>query len=332
MTSKTSRLGADLGSTELTDVIEQRLDAIEAQLLKQCHSDVPLIDDMTTHLVKAGGKRFRPLITVLSATLGDVHKPEIVKAAVVVELTHLATLYHDDVMDEATMRRGAVSVNQRFSNSQAILAGDFLFARASELVADLGPEAVRLQAQTFERLVTGQLLETAGPKADEDPVEFHLKVLAEKTGSLIATSAQFGAEFSGASKSDVLAMRKFGELIGVTFQLADDIIDMSSTEVELGKQRGNDLLEGVPTLTTLLVRRNNRPEDQELMKFLIGPVSSVDLIKVLDLISLNPAINQAKEIAQDWANKARTSIQGITNKETLKVLEQLCDAVILRSA
>ena len=287
---------------------------------------------MTTHLVKAGGKRFRPLITVLSATLGDVHKPEIVKAAVVVELTHLATLYHDDVMDEATMRRGAVSVNQRFSNSQAILAGDFLFARASELVADLGPEAVRLQAQTFERLVTGQLLETAGPKADEDPVEFHLKVLAEKTGSLIATSAQFGAEFSGASKSDVLAMRKFGELIGVTFQLADDIIDMSSTEVELGKQRGNDLLEGVPTLTTLLVRRNNRPEDQELMKFLIGPVSSVDLIKVLDLISLNPAINQAKEIAQDWANKARTSIQGITNKETLKVLEQLCDAVILRSA
>ena len=332
MTSKTSRLGADLGSTELTGVIEQRLDAIEAQLLKQCHSDVPLIDDMTTHLVKAGGKRFRPLITVLSATLGDVHNPEIVKAAVVVELTHLATLYHDDVMDEATMRRGAVSVNQRFSNSQAILAGDFLFARASELVADLGPEAVRLQAQTFERLVTGQLLETAGPKADEDPVEFHLKVLAEKTGSLIATSAQFGAEFSGASKSDVLAMRKFGELIGVTFQLADDIIDMSSTEVELGKQRGNDLLEGVPTLTTLLVRRNNRPEDQELMKFLIGPVSSVDLIKVLDLISLNPAINQAKEIAQDWANKARTSIQGITNKETLKVLEQLCDAVILRSA
>jgi heptaprenyl diphosphate synthase len=332
MTSKTSRFGADLGSTELTGVIEQRLDAIEAQLLKQCHSDVPLIDDMTTHLVKAGGKRFRPLITVLSATLGDVHKPEIVKAAVVVELTHLATLYHDDVMDEATMRRGAVSVNQRFSNSQAILAGDFLFARASELVADLGPEAVRLQAQTFERLVTGQLLETAGPKADEDPVEFHLKVLAEKTGSLIATSAQFGAEFSGASKSDVLAMRKFGELIGVTFQLADDIIDMSSTEVELGKQRGNDLLEGVPTLTTLLVRRNNRPEDQELMKFLIGPVSSVDLIKVLDLISLNPAINQAKEIAQDWANKARTSIQGITNKETLKVLEQLCDAVILRSA
>jgi heptaprenyl diphosphate synthase len=325
-------LGADLGSTELTGVIEQRLDAIEAQLLKQCHSDVPLIDDMTTHLVKAGGKRFRPLITVLSATLGDVHKPEIVKAAVVVELTHLATLYHDDVMDEATMRRGAVSVNQRFSNSQAILAGDFLFARASELVADLGPEAVRLQAQTFERLVTGQLLETAGPKADEDPVEFHLKVLAEKTGSLIATSAQFGAEFSGASKSDVLAMRKFGELIGVTFQLADDIIDMSSTEVELGKQRGNDLLEGVPTLTTLLVRRNNRPEDQELMKFLIGPVSSVDLIKVLDLISLNPAINQAKEIAQDWANKAHTSIQGITNKETLKVLEQLCDAVILRSA
>lgn len=330
MTSKTSRLGADLGSTELTGVIEQRLDAIEAQLLKQCHSDVPLIDDMTTHLVKAGGKRFRPLITVLSATLGDVHKPEIVKAAVVVELTHLATLYHDDVMDEATMRRGAVSVNQRFSNSQAILAGDFLFARASELVADLGPEAVRLQAQTFERLVTGQLLETAGPKADEDPVEFHLKVLAEKTGSLIATSAQFGAEFSGASKSDVLAMRNFGETIGVAFQLTDDILDLVSDAKDSGKIAGTDLLEGVPTLTTLLIKRANKTEDKELISQLESKVTTELLPSLLAEIRSNSAIAQAIDEAHEWIKRAKDAAQNVSKTDTKATLISICDALINR--
>ncbi len=330
MTSKTSRLGADLGSTELTGVIEQRLDAIEAQLLKQCHSDVPLIDDMTTHLVKAGGKRFRPLITVLSATLGDVHKPEIVKAAVVVELTHLATLYHDDVMDEATMRRGAVSVNQRFSNSQAILAGDFLFARASELVADLGPEAVRLQAQTFERLVTGQLLETAGPKADEDPVEFHLKVLAEKTGSLIATSAQFGAEFSGASKSDVLAMRNFGETIGVAFQLTDDILDLVSDAKDSGKIAGTDLLEGVPTLTTLLIKRANKTEDKELISQLESKVTTELLPSLLAEIRSNSAIAQARDEAHEWIKRAKDAAQNVSKTDTKATLISICDALINR--
>jgi heptaprenyl diphosphate synthase len=258
-------LPVDLISSELEELVSNRLAAVEELLVETCKSDIDFINQMTTHLVTAGGKRFRPLISILAATLGDINKLEVIKAAVVIELTHLATLYHDDVMDEAKLRRGAASANSRFGNAAAILSGDFLFARASELVADLGPDAVRLQAQTFERLVTGQLMETVGPAAGIDPVEHHLAVLSEKTGSLIATAAQFGAEFSGANASDIAAMRNYGEAIGVAFQLIDDIIDLTSDSKYSGKVPGTDLLEGVPTLVPLLIKRANHPADKELI-------------------------------------------------------------------
>ena len=147
--------------------------------------------------MSAGGKRFRPMLALLAAQLGDAEAPEVIRAAVVCELTHLATLYHDDVMDEAAVRRGAPSANSRWTNSIAILTGDLLFARASDLLADLGPDAVRIQAQTFERLVTGQMRETVGAQPGEDPIDHYLDVLADKTGSLVATSARFGAGFAG---------------------------------------------------------------------------------------------------------------------------------------
>jgi heptaprenyl diphosphate synthase len=287
---------------------------------------------MTTHLMAAGGKRFRPLITILAATLGDASKIEVIKAAVVIELTHLATLYHDDVMDEAQLRRGAQSANARFGNAAAILTGDFLFARASELVADLGPAAVKLQAQTFERLVTGQLLETVGPAGDVDAVDHHINVLAEKTGSLIATAAQFGAEFSGAAAADILAMRKFGEAIGVAFQLADDIIDLTSETSDSGKTPGTDLLEGVPTLTTLLIQQANLPTDLSLIEKLGAPIDSTELDSVLTQLRSHPALLEAKQVAISWAEVAKVSINNISNEHTKKTLIALCDAVIARSA
>jgi heptaprenyl diphosphate synthase len=285
---------------------------------------------MTTHLVTAGGKRFRPLISILAATLGDINKLEVIKAAVVIELTHLATLYHDDVMDEAKLRRGAASANSRFGNAAAILSGDFLFARASELVADLGPDAVRLQAQTFERLVTGQLMETVGPAAGIDPVEHHLAVLSEKTGSLIATAAQFGAEFSGANASDIAAMRNYGEAIGVAFQLIDDIIDLTSDSKYSGKVPGTDLLEGVPTLVPLLIKRANHPADKELILALSDDVTSEMLPQLLVEIRGHRAIQDANEVARTWAEKAKIAIQNISNLETRDILVSMCDATINR--
>lgn len=323
---------ADLIATELEQLVSEQLAATEELLQQTCQSDIDFINEMTTHLVNAGGKRFRPLITILAATLGDATKIEVIKAAVVIELTHLATLYHDDVMDEAALRRGTESANARFGNAAAILSGDFLFARASELVADLGPDAVRLQAQTFERLVAGQLLETVGPAIGADPVAHHIMVLAEKTGSLIATAAQFGADFAGASSADIAAMREFGEAIGVAFQLADDIIDLTSDSSDSGKTPGTDLLEGVPTLTTLLIQRANRAEDAELISLLANPIPAEKLSEVLAAVRSHPAILEAKQVAHNWADQAKTAVTNLSNLSTKQTLIALCDAVIARSA
>ena len=173
-----------------------------------------MLSDAARHLIDAGGKRFRPLVVALAAQFGDGRLPEVALAAVVVELTHLATLYHDDVMDEAPVRRGASSANARWGNSIAILTGDYLFARAADIAADLGPDAVRIQSRTFARLVRGQIAETVGPR-DADPIEHHLRVITDKTGSLIGTSARFGAMFSGPDASTVEALAAYGDTIGV---------------------------------------------------------------------------------------------------------------------
>ena len=189
---------------------------------------------------------------------------------------------------------------------------------------------MKLQAQTFERLVTGQLLETVGPAAGVDAVDHHINVLAEKTGSLIATAAQFGAEFSGAAESEVIAMRNFGEAIGIAFQLTDDIIDLTSIAEESGKAPGTDLLEGVPTLTTLLIQQANKAEDQELINRLRNQVTPELLPSLLNEIRTHWAIDQAKDVAIDWAERAKSAIQNISNPMTKATLVSICDATIRR--
>src|SRR6187431_605847 len=186
-----------LADPALADRLTERLALVEERLRDAVSQSDRLADATSRHLVNAGGKRLRPMLTLLTAQLGDGSRPEVVESAVVVELTHLATLYHDDVMDSAPTRRGAPAAHEVWGNSVAILTGDLLFARASRVVAGLGPEAVRIQAETFERLCLGQLHETVGPTDGEDPTEHYIQVLADKTGSLIATSARFGALFAG---------------------------------------------------------------------------------------------------------------------------------------
>jgi heptaprenyl diphosphate synthase len=250
------------------------------------------------HLVDAGGKRFRPLLVAIAAQFGDAERPEITSAAAVVELTHLATLYHDDVMDEAAVRRGAPSANSRWGNSLAILVGDFLFAQAALIAAELGPDAVRIQAQTFARLVHGQIAETVGPR-DSDPVEHCLHVVAEKTGSLIATSARFGAMFAGAPASHVDALARYGESMGVAFQLSDDLIDISSESPESGKTPGTDLREGIPTLPVLYALRSDERDaaSVRLREILAGGAVTDDGLhaEALGLLRESPALKRARE-------------------------------------
>jgi heptaprenyl diphosphate synthase len=275
----------------------------------------------------------RPLLTLISSHFGDPTRKEVIPAAVVCELTHLATLYHDDVMDEAPLRRGVESANNRWGNTIAILTGDYLFSKASDLLADLGPEAVRLQARTFERLVIGQIMETQGPQNAEDPLAHYLRVVGDKTGSLIATSARFGALLSGASRETVETLTKFGEQIGIAFQLADDVIDIASESSQSGKTPGTDLREGVPTLVTLNVMASNKPEDAELKRLLSAPIhDEVVVQQVLRALRTHDGLQQARQQLGNVAKDARTALGPLPLNSATSALFSLCDAVVDRSA
>ncbi|NCA18502.1 MAG: polyprenyl synthetase family protein, partial [Actinobacteria bacterium] len=275
----------------------------------------------------------RPVLTLLASNYGDPTREEIIKAAVVVELTHLATLYHDDVMDEAPLRRGVVSANKRWGNSVAILTGDYLFAKSSLLLADLGPDAVRHQAMTFERLVVGQIMETEGPHDGADPLTHYLKVVAEKTGSLFGLCARYGGYLSGAKPEIVETLVKFSEELGIAFQLADDVIDIESSSNQSGKTPGTDLREGVPTLVTLLVQKMARPEDARLLQLLSGPITDErDVTFALEALRNHSALGEAKQITMQYAESARKMLSSLPLNGTTEGLLNLCDALVSRSS
>ncbi|MER5911129.1 polyprenyl synthetase family protein [Streptomyces sp. NPDC001982] len=316
--------------------VQAGLTAVEEGLLEATKSEVPFITEAAQHLVRAGGKRFRPLLVMLAAQFGDPYAPGIVPSAVVVELTHLATLYHDDVMDEAAVRRGVDSANTRWGNSVAVLTGDFLFARASQILADLGPEAVRVQALAFERLVTGQILETAGPSDGRDPVEHYLDVLGGKTGSLIAVSCRFGAMMSGADETVVDVLTQYGERLGVAFQLADDVIDIASDTRESGKTPGTDLREGVPTLPVLRLReraaRLGLAEDIALCELLDSDLTDdARHAAALAALRVHPALEQARRDTVRYAEDARAALAPLRSCDAKDALLELCDAVVHRA-
>ena len=309
------------------------MQGVEHLLREHIKGDYPLVEETSRHLVAAGGKRLRPLLTLISSHFGDPTRKEVIPAAVVCELTHLATLYHDDVMDEAPLRRGVESANNRWGNTIAILTGDYLFSKASDLLADLGPEAVRLQARTFERLVIGQIMETQGPQNGEDPLAHYLRVVGDKTGSLIATSARFGALLSGAPRETVETLTKFGEQIGIAFQLADDVIDIASESSQSGKTPGTDLREGVPTLVTLNVMASNKAEDAELKRLLSAPIhDEVEVQQVLRALRTHDGLQQARQQLGNIAKDARTTLGPLPLNSATSALFSLCDAVVDRSA
>jgi len=322
-----------MGSTELDTRVHERLELVEQMLREKVKSDYPFVTEASRHLVDAGGKRFRPMLVLLAAEFGDWQSADVLRAAVVVELTHLATLYHDDVMDEADRRRGVASANARWDNTVAILTGDFLFAKASDILADLGPEAVRIQARTFERLVTGQIRETVGPEPGSDAVGHHLQVLQDKTGSLIATSGRFGAMFAGCDDAIVETLTLFGERIGVAFQLADDLVDLTSDGGESGKTQGRDLREGVQTMPALIALTSQRPEDARLRELVSRPLrDDGDHAEALRLLLSHGAVAEARDEAVRWAQAARDTLGPLPDIPAKAALIGLCDYVVTRTS
>ena len=318
--------------SSLESELSKGLKEVEELLAEHIKGEYPLVVETSRHLVEAGGKRFRPMLTLIASHFGSGQNRQVIEAAVVCELTHVATLYHDDVMDEAPLRRGVESANSRWGNTVAILTGDYLFSKASDLLADLGPEAVRLQAKTFERLVVGQIEETQGPKDGADPLAHYLRVVGEKTGSLIATSARFGAIFGGASKEVVETLTQFGEKVGVAFQLADDVIDIASDSSESGKTPGTDLKEGVPTLVTLQILRSNDSKDQALKAKLSKPIPDSEIAATIKELCGHSALASAREYLHTLANESKAMLKDLPDGPARKTLEGLCDAIVNRTA
>jgi heptaprenyl diphosphate synthase len=326
----------DFADATLTAEMAEDLAAVEAALRDNSFGGDEMFAEVSRHMMAAGGKRFRAMLVLLAARFGDCRDKRIVPAAVAIELTHLATLFHDDVMDEAAIRRGQPSANSLFGNSIAILAGDYLFARASRILADLGPDAIRIQAETFGRLVDGQLRETVGVRPGEDPLDHYMHVITEKTGSLIATSGRFGAMFSGLSDEMTDLIAEACMRIGVAWQLSDDVLDVASTSTQSGKEPGTDLRQGVRTLPVLYALRGSGDSPSEArLRVLLADEDLTDPAlhaEALTLLRESAALEEARETVRSWIGGATALLAKLPDVPARAAFESLCDFVITRTA
>ncbi|BCO37756.1 geranylgeranyl pyrophosphate synthase [Mycobacterium heckeshornense] len=323
--------GFDFGDAAFAASVRDGVDRIEQLMETELRGSDDLLTESVLHLFEAGGKRFRPMFTVLSAQLGpNPDAQEVTIAGAVIELVHLATLYHDDVMDEAQLRRGAQSANARWGNNIAILAGDYLFATASRLVSRLGPDAVRVIAETFAQLVTGQMRETRGAAEGVDAIEHYLQVVHEKTACLIAAAGRFGATFSGADEQQVERLSRLGGIVGTAFQISDDIIDIDSEPDESGKVPGTDLREGVHTLPVLYALRDSGPQADRLRELLAGPVDDAVLAEALQLLRSSPGMAKAKDTVARYAARAREELAQLPDVAGRHALAMLVEYTVNR--
>lgn len=321
----------DLGDAELNERIATGMTEVEVMLREELAKGEDFLVDKVTHLLTAGGKRFRPMMTLLASQYGPrAGSLEVVKAAAVLETVHLATLYHDDVMDEAELRRGVDSANARWDNSVAILAGDILFAHASRLMSELDTHTVGHFAQTFQDLVTGQMRETIGAEG-RDPVEHYMDVIREKTGVLIASSGYLGAYHAGASREHRDALHRIGMAVGMIFQIVDDIIDIFSDHEQSGKTPGTDLREGVFTLPVLYALEEEGEVGDELRALLTGPLTAdEDVEKALELLGRSQGRQRALDDVHRYLAEAESQIARLPECAATDALRLLAGYTIRR--
>jgi heptaprenyl diphosphate synthase len=332
-----SLLMANAAEKKLGKLLDTGLEAVEQGLERELKFSEDIADAVARYLFDAGGKRVRPLLTLLTAQWGEGINDKVIRAAQVIELTHLATLYHDDVMDDAAQRRGVRAAHEVWGNSVAILAGDLLFARAGTLVASLGTQAITLQAATFERLCLGQMRETVGPKPGQDPIAHYLGVLSDKTGSLIALAAEMGIRMSGGPEELVAPIRRFGEKIGVAFQLVDDVIDLSERGSGTGKPPGTDVRRGVATLPMLYLQQDSvaNPEAAVLLGKLArgtsGEADDSEFQASIRQLREHPVTQRTMDTARKMADDAIAELATAPDDLVRKGLVHFADQIVQRS-
>ncbi|WP_347976555.1 polyprenyl synthetase family protein [Microbacterium sp. ProA8] len=335
----TDRIFAGARSRTLLKTVEAGLKRVDSALERELRVADTLADATSRYLYDAGGKRVRPMLALLTAQLGDGATDEVIHAATALEMTHLGSLYHDDVMDAADKRRGVPSAHAVWGNNVAILTGDLLFSRASQIMARHGDRAIRLQADTFERLVLGQMHETVGPSETDDRVEFYLQVLSDKTGSLIAAAAQSGVIFSNGPEEFEAPMMTFGEKAGVAFQLLDDVIDLSADPDETGKVPGTDLRAGVPTMPYLVLGERKDAASVELRARIDDGVARIAdgadpsiLDEPLAQLRDHEATAATLDLAHAWSSQAIEALDPLPDGAVREALTRFAQAVADRSS
>jgi heptaprenyl diphosphate synthase len=335
----TDRTFAGPRSRKLLSAVEQGLKRVDSALERELRVTDALADATSRYLYEAGGKRVRPMLALLASQLGDGVTDDVIEGATALEMTHLGSLYHDDVMDAADKRRGVPSAHAVWGNSVAILTGDLLFSRASQIMARHGERAIRLQADTFERLVLGQMHETVGPDEGDDPVEFYLQVLSDKTGSLIAAAAQAGVIFANGPEEFEAPMVTFGEKAGVAFQLLDDVIDLSADPAETGKVPGTDLRAGVPTMPYLVLGQRTDAASAELRAAIDDGVDRIAagadpalLDEPLARLREHEATQATRELANAWSQEAIDALEPLPDGPVREALTRFAEAVADRSS
>jgi heptaprenyl diphosphate synthase len=283
----------------------------------------PFLDEVASHLVNAGGKRLRPALAMTSAALnGAPASDDVLQGAVCVELVHLASLYHDDVMDEATRRRNVVSVNGRWGNLVAIVAGDLLLARSAEIAASLGTEVAALIATTLARLCQGQLSEVQAAYRVDRTEESYLRTIADKTAALMAAACRIGGITAGLERPQIDALTRFGECLGIVFQIRDDVLDVVASESELGKPPGQDLAEGTYTLPVQRALRD-RQSGPRLREILGRPLGYEEVEVARKLVAGSTGIAAAAEVARQYAGEAAEVAAGLGEGAVPRSLAEL---------
>ena len=314
--------------------LSRSLEQVESRLA-ECTAQAtdPRVAEIAGHLVAAGGKRMRPLLTLLGAEFGDPQAMGVIEAAVVSELVHTASLYHDDVMDAALIRHGAASVNARWNNTVAVRGGNWLLAKAAQLSAELDVAAPSLQARTCERLVRGQIQELTGPARPEGALSHYFGVISDKSASLISFSLKLGALQAGAHAQVCDALAEYGEQLGVAFQISDDLLDVTSSSELSGKEQGKDLAVGVASLPVLLALADDDPRGDELRTLLADPSGTQGHAhsRALALLQESPAMDRARAIMNGHLDKARSVLAELPAGPPRRALDTLCDFVASRS-
>lgn len=328
--SRTILPGLEAPDATLEAEVRGRLGDVEAALTTAVAHEPGMLAQTSEYLLNAGGKRFRPMLVLVSGYYGDPEDPRLVPGGVAIELVHLATLYHDDVIDEADARRGTPSANARWDNTVAILTGDFLFARASEIIADVGTDPTRLLARAIATVCDGQIREVTSAGSVEQTVEYYLGTIRRKTSALLAASCRLGGLLSGAPEQYLDILAEIGDEIGTAFQLSDDIMDLIATAEVLGKEPGVDLKEGVYTLPVLhaLSAGEDAAELQRLLA--AGPPAGADFDRALEIVRSNGSIGHARDAVNRSVDRAVELVRVLPGGPASDALVQLAEFLATR--